>query len=388
MNELALERLLREELRRIPVPPDATAPSIDLAVIVFPASSPPIAANVLLSRELPEAHVARFEPGFGRVSNVRYVADIQDATHDSIAWEDGADWQALQFRPLAGTRGPRFVSPYPASLIKLMVAIGVGRLVDTGAASWNEPVTHLGETRRVAEWADAMITVSSNAATEALVWLMHSRDLLSPRHNALNDLFDRLGLGTLRFDGTIASGGWRNADGAGVGQLQMTAWDTVRLLWSLRDDLGAPPWLSGDEPGPLSAESSRLLWHWLQDQALHEVLSTTLQADLPGVSSGIPARLPARWLTADGRAAVGSLTTGMGIASMSARADATFAHKTGTTDHYASDAGFVQGDDGRRYLIAVISTLGRRFAPHPRLATNSVLPKLGAAIDRWIKGQD
>jgi hypothetical protein len=65
---------------------------------------------------------------------------------------------------------------------------------------------------------------------------------------------------------------------------------------------------------------------------------------------------------------------------------ALFAHKTGTTDNYASDAGFVSGvtAGGRRYLIALTTSLGRRYAPHPLCATDWRIPALGALVDNWL----
>lgn len=385
MNDSMLADFLLAQLRRVSDRAHGVIPSIDLAVIVFPRLAQPVGANVLLSRELSQGFVAHSTLRFGTIDNVRFVSDLLDDEHRSVAWLDGADWTKLPFQKLHGERGPRFVAPYPASLIKVMVAVGVALLVDAGRADWDHLLTREGETRRISDWADAMITVSSNTATDALVRLLHERGLLTDGRNDLQEAFGDLGLPTLRFEGSTASGGWRNADGAGVGRLQMTAWDTVRLLWTLRDDVPPPPWRDPVEPPPLSAESRRLLWHWLGDQGQHEILSTTLHADVSATAAGIPSRLPMRWLQADGRARVGSVATGPGIAKASSRADTVFAHKTGTTDHYASDAGFVQGDDGRRYLIAVISSLGRRTAPHPRLATDATLPLLGAAIDQWVK---
>jgi beta-lactamase class A len=63
-----------------------------------------------------------------------------------------------------------------------------------------------------------------------------------------------------------------------------------------------------------------------------------------------------------------------------------FAHKTGTTDNYASDAGIVHAD-GAHYLVAVLSSLGRRYAAHEGCATTWRLPALGGALrgllERW-----
>jgi beta-lactamase class A len=60
-----------------------------------------------------------------------------------------------------------------------------------------------------------------------------------------------------------------------------------------------------------------------------------------------------------------------------------FAHKTGSTDNYAADAGVVKSG-GRHYAVAVLTSLGRRFAPHEGCATTWRLPALGAAIDALL----
>ncbi|MGS4870023.1 hypothetical protein, partial [Acinetobacter baumannii] len=85
-------------------------------------------ANVLFSRELPEGFIARPAGGFGAIENVGFHADLRDAAGTSIGWQPGARWEALAFPAWFG-RGPRFVAPYPASLLKVMVAVGIGRLV-------------------------------------------------------------------------------------------------------------------------------------------------------------------------------------------------------------------------------------------------------------------
>jgi hypothetical protein len=58
-----------------------------------------------------------------------------------------------------------------------------------------------------------------------------------------------------------------------------------------------------------------------------------------------------------------------------------FAHKTGNTDNYASDAGIVRSGD-THYIVALLSSLGKRYAPHERCATTWRLPALGAAVHR------
>lgn len=329
-------------------------PSLDLAVAVLPPRGPPAWANVLFSPEHPEGLVAQIDARGGAVANIAFLADPVDAQGTSIAWQPGSDWQRLAFRPLHGEGPLRFVAPYPASLIKLMVVVGVASLVASGSTSWHERWTHAGETRRVADWCEPMITVSSNEATTALVALLHERGLIRREaevetRNGLQALFARQGLPTLRLANTRADGGWFNSSGAGVGQLQMTAWDTVRLLWRLQD---APaPWLPDGAAALLPGACRAQLMAWLAAQQLNQVLSTGSLQALPGWVSGIQGR---------------------------------FSHKTGTTETYASDAGRVELPGGGCFLIALLSTLGTCSAPHPDAACDWNVPQLGAAIERWI----
>jgi hypothetical protein len=307
-------------------------PSIDLAVADFSPGRAPRWANVLFSREHPSGVVAGIHPPTGSVSNIRFDADLQNAQHGSVAWLPGADWSVLPFQPLFGAGALRFVAPYPASLLKLMVAVGVGLAVDRGLCAWP---SELGP----------MIVASDNEATNKMVALLHRCGMV----DVLNQRFAALGLHTLQLHHTQAGGGWRNADGAGVGRIHMTAWDTVRLLWLL--DAGAPPapWWPAGEPLLQAATRERLL-ALLQAQELNEMLSSSSLMGVPGWVAGLPGR---------------------------------FAHKTGATDNYGSDAGIVN-DGKRHYLIAALTNLGRRYAPHQRCATTWKLPALGAAIDRLL----
>lgn len=399
-------------------------PNLDLAVVLLPHAAPPVWANVLFSVEFPEGLVADIGADAGAVRQVRYLADARagpDGT--SVAWVAGTDWRQLPealFAPLAGSGAHRFIAPYPASLLKLMVAVGVAHLVDQGRADWDEPWPHgpaqgdLAPT--VAQWAQPMIETSSNEATTALVALLHARGLIrregwradvappSPEvgtgagsevANGLHALLAGQGLHTLRLANTKPDGGWFNSVGAGVGQLQMTAWDTVRLLWRLgqaappegRAAWPAAPWLPAGTPPLLSAGSAARLWQWLGGQALHEVLSSTLVAGRPGWQAGIPARLPERWIQTDGSVLAAGTRYPPDVRPAQARADCLFAHKTGATASYIADAGLVQAlaGGGRRYLIALQATLGMRHAPLPELATDWCLPRIGAAVDRFIR---
>ncbi len=314
-------------------------PSIDLAVVRFAPGRAPAAGNVLFSREHPHGLTAEFSGTLGPVSNIRFDQDLQDARGDSCAWAVGADWPRIPFKPLSGAGTTRVVGPYPASLLKLMVAVGVGLAVDAGRCAWP------GE-------LEPMITVSSNEATDACVALLHRCGGLGPLHDALR----AWGLPTLQLNDTTPSGGWRNADGSGVGHIHMTAWDTVRLLWLLDADAPPPPWLPPATPTlqPATRDHLRAV---LQRQQLDQILSSGTLKDVPGWVPGLP----------DSPA---------------------FAHKTGTTDNYASDAGIVKTASAH-YLVAVLTNLGRRYAAPDadgdRCATTWRLPALGAALHQLIE---
>lgn len=325
-------------------------PSIDLAVVRFARGGRPArAANVLFSREHPHGVVARFGAeggGLGPVANLRFDADLRDATGTSVAWQPGADWARIAFPPLVAPPGlppgaPRFVAPYPASLLKLMVAVGLGLAVDAGRLSWTDAMPEL----------TPMITVSDNDATDRAVALLHRAGVVDTLNRTLQQAW---GLPTLQLNRTTPRGGWRNGDGSGVGQIHMAAWDTVRLLWILDPQAPPAPWLAPGTPTLAEATKRRLLAA-LAAQELDEILSSGRLRGLPGWQPGLP--------------------------------DApVFAHKTGTTENYASDAGIVAVPGGPHYAVAVLSNLGSRYRPRfvgvddERAATTWKLPALGAAV--------
>jgi hypothetical protein len=310
-------------------------PSIDLAVVAFAPGRAPVWANVLFSREHPQGVIAAIDATAGPVSNVRFDADLQNAKGDSIVWLPGSDWRQLPLQPLYG-QGTRMVAPYPASLLKLLVAVGVGLAVD-----W----------QLVPAWPaalESMITLSDNDATTEMVALLHRVKLV----DTLNARFASLGLPTLQLKGTQADGGWRNADGAGVGHIHMTAWDTARLLWLLDLHAAPPPWLP---PGTslLATSTCGHLLELLQRHRLDHVLSSTSLRGVPGWTAGLPGT-------------------------------PVFAHKTGHTDNYIADAGILR-EPGCHAIVALQSNLGRRYAPDPRCVTTWRIPALGGALHRLLR---
>jgi len=319
-------------------------PSIDLAVAAFPPGGAPRCANVLFSREHPQGVVGEIGPGASALRNVRFDRDLQDAKGNSVAWQAGRNWRQLPWQALlprdAGAGALRFVAPYPASLLKLMVAVGAGMALDRGLITvWPAEL-------------EPMIVASDNDATTACVALLHRLGLV----DALNQRLAALDLATLQINDTTPEGGWRNADGSGVGHIHMTAWDTVRLLWLLDAQAPPAPWLAAMPAADrvLLSEAAREHLHGVLRRQQHDhVLSSGALRHLPGWVSGLP-DAPA------------------------------FAHKTGSTDNYAADAGIVA--QGRtHYIVALLSNLGRRYAPQPEAATTWRLPALGAALHRLME---
>ena len=377
--------------------PIAHFPSIDLAVIGIAPDAAPVFANVLFSREAPQGLIADIAPLAGPVTNIHYLKDQTDAAFESPAWFRAADWQAMSWQTLAGAGGQRFVEAYPASLVKLMVAVGIARQVDLGKLAWQQMHAWCGQCRSLSDWCEAMLTVSCNDATAALVLALHATGAIvrdnAGEVNQVEQLFAACGLATLRLADTQPDGGWRNADGAGVGHLCMTAWDTARLLWLLDADAPPAPWLAPQAVLLSPAARDRLLG-LLARQGLHTVLSSTALAGQAGWVQGMPARLPAHWIRQDGSV---QLTKELGfpadVRAANARAEVMFAHKTGGTDNYCSDAGIVTGigEHRRHYIVALISNMGQRYAAPPDGVVNGKLAGLGRAIDQimqdWLEAQ-
>lgn len=397
MNHAALAQALLEAVRSQQFERTADAmrgggpveqhPSIDLAVAAFPPDAPPVFANVLFSREYPQGLVAGIAPDAGAVRQIAFLADQRDAQGNSIAWWPDSDWSRLSWQPLTGEGPQRFVAPYPASLLKLMVLVAVARLVDQGRSDWQQGLVYQGRERPVGNWAFDMTAISCNTSTSALVAHLHACGMLAPesgtmRHE-LHRLFESLGLRGLRLANTQPDGGWGNGAGSGVGQIQMMAWDTLRLLWLIDPAAPPAPWLPAGLT-PLLRGSRAHVLHCLREQGLHHILSSSVLAGLPGWVPGLPAKLPQRWLRPDGSAWLGEDLRFPGDLRWQREHDMLeFAHKTGNTENYSANAGIVRGvgTARRHYLIALTSNLGSRYAAGPGCATTWRLPALGAVID-------
>ncbi len=402
-------------------------PSIDLAVILFsPDLTNPIGfGHVLLARHLPQGYAPRHDPETLAVTDVRWCRDQgPEGRWDELNWTPRT-WEPL----LPGQTGVDFISPYPASVLKLMVGVGIMQAVEQGRISLDQDLEYKSSPQPISGWMEQMLQLSDDRATFALIKLLHDlgviqtqearadrpcaeRQRRQDRVNQLNASLACRGLLTLQLNSTRAcDGSFYNQAGSGVGQIHMTAWDTARLLWLLDPDAPPPSWKTpaGDPVPPLLTMASR---HYLVDQLLgqqgfHDVLSTTALCGRLGVQEGIPARLPQRWIDPDGcRVRLQDNEEWQDytqdVRPCNARAEVTFAHKTGLTKNYASDVGIVRGlpDRGhhRHYIIAFFSNLGYRYTDqiHPEEAKYASgqeraiwytqrIPTLARLIDQGIK---
>jgi hypothetical protein len=184
-----------------------------------------------------------------------------------------------------------------------------------------------------------------------------------------------LGLGTLQVNGIdpATGGNWQPGD------IHMTAMDTARLLW-LIDGGNGKLWDRPDgkpvEASLLSDASRAHLKKLLGEQGYHEALSTGNLCGAPNVSPGIPAVVPDRWIDANGIVNVDGYDYGQDVRPCNEAAEVSFAHKTGSTYNYGSDAGIVVSKPGapeRHYIIAFLANLGYRYTD-PVFAADQTSP--------------
>ena len=194
---------------------------------------------------------------------------------------------------------------------------------------------------------------------------------------------------------TAVDGGWWIP-----GEINVTAMDAARLLWLVA---GGPGLLWNAASGravvreTLPEEARARLKALLAGQGIHEVLSSGSLCGVPPF--GIPALVPTRFLDPEtGVERVGPNDYGRDVRPCNAAAEVRFLHKTGLTWGFAADAGLVEplpGKPFRRYVVALVSSLGTRYvdperggeAHHPcqtgGICVTRRLAKIGAAIDAW-----
>jgi hypothetical protein len=408
-----------------PAPRIAHTPNVDVAVIQLDKNGNAKAvADVLLSRDYKKGVSVPINSNYG-TTTVRWRKWDIDRWNGGTFADDGTKLTTKGWKtnpsftanddivPGRDRAAYQFMSPYPASLFKVMVAYYIMHLVDAGTLSLDQSYTYsvTGETRKIRSWMNPMITYSDNESTRALLKLLHDRKQV----RAMNAEYRNLGLGTLQINGTdpATGGNWQ------PGQIHMTALDTARLLWLIEGASNDSKvlWRQPDGQPVTSAElsnSSRAyLKRLLANQGFNEVLSTSnfgtyrdkgKLKGAPNTRPGIPAIVPSRWIDPkDGTVTVDGIPYGQDVRPFNKKAaEVRFAHKTGLTLNYGSDAGIVESLPGkpyRHYIIAFLSNLGYRYAdpvfadrtsypyadPVGGIAYTQRIPALGKQIDDGLK---
>jgi hypothetical protein len=347
-------------------------PQLDATVIKLDRSGRPVAAaDVVLSPQYPHGKVIPLDTNLS-TDQVRW------RQWDDATWDNHHAQGTIDIVPGRENAPVDFMSPHPASILKLMVAFGILRLVDAGELSLTDTYTYtpVGTPSSLCGGAraatpitvlfDEMITVSSNPSTCALMKLLHDRGAI----DGLNQQFIDLGLPTLRMRGTNPNTGgtWANA-------VTMSAIDTAKLLLLFNGSPGTlwrSPGGTAVKASVLSASSRSYVLGKLAEQGLNQVLSTTNYCGRAYPAQGIPQATPARWIDpVTGTMTVAGRFYGQDVRPCDAAATVTFAHKTGLADTSGNDAGIVKSPAGkpfRSYIVAVHSNLGYRYVDPNRPA--------------------
>lgn len=282
-------------------------PQLDLSLIAFnpPGCAQSYAkATVVFDRSHPDGFVGQHDPKSLQIRNIRFRKWDEarwnggqyalPTTASSAKQEDGAStnplilpgtertWESpysadsLLHPEPAPSDEPSidFLSPWPASSFKMMVATRFLKLLDDGHAQDGASVTletpipllpkslvpacpEVARTLTLQRALETMLQWSGNCATAGLVRFLHQHQEIiqseqtdsrgfptaPPTRNLLNEQLAGLGLHTLQMNRTMAKlGRWGSPDNnyeqltASVANNHMTSWDTARLFW-LFDEL-------------------------------------------------------------------------------------------------------------------------------------------------------
>ncbi|MGH3741258.1 MAG: serine hydrolase [Micromonosporaceae bacterium] len=371
-------------------------PNLDVTVIRLSDDGAPAgAADVLLSPHYPDGKVVPLDENLSTDQvRWRFWSDSE--------WDHNGGQGTVDVAPGHEDAPIDFMSPYPASVIKLMVGYGVLRLVDQGEISLDEtyafqptgtnPMCAGDAKKPIRTFFDEMITVSRNQSTCALVKLLHDHGAV----DALNQHFVDLGLQMLRLVGTDP------ANGGAWGGANMNALDTAKLLLVVNGGAGTLWNAPNGDPvtrDVLSDSSREFFLTKLGEQGLNQMLSTTNWCGRDYPAPGIPQLTPERWIDPDdGAMTVDGRVYGRDVRPCQKGAEVTYAHKTGFVDTSGNDAGIVKSLPGRtkrNYIVVVHSNLGDRYIdPHRPADPPGVYPvvytekhgKLGLAIDTIVSG--
>jgi hypothetical protein len=397
-------------LKNSPAQKIAHPPNVNVAVLQLDGQGNLVdRACVILSRDYPAGLIVPLDKNLD-TTNIRFLRWDIDRSNGGKFSSDGnristKGWtnnppltEADELVPGQTNAPYQFMAPYPASLFKSMVAFHVMRMIDASKLSLDseynfQPIGAKPDSRKIRVWLDAMITVSDNLATQALLKMFHDQNEIE----SLNREFRELNLPTLQINGTDP----KNGRGWDTAKITLTAWDIARMFWLI--DGGAKNFWNDANGQPitekiLSEDSRAFLKKILSEQGFNNGLTT---ANFPGtknVPPGIPSRVADRWINpTNGHAIVDGDDFGVDIRAANAQAEVNFAHKTGWTFNYGADAGIVTSlpkKPFRHYIIAFVANLGQRYTDEifaerktfpdsdgvPIFYTQKI-PALGKAVD-------
>ena len=354
-------------------------PQIDISVIVpnrRGCAAPVAKATLLFDRTHPSGVMGKYDPKTLELTNIRFrkwdearfnggrwklegagpAARAQIVPGSEVAWDAPYAADSLLNSgsiPKEGKDAIDFLSPWPASVFKLMVTTRFLKLLDQSQTADGQPLTldtliplptrelHSAcpaeaRTLTLRQALETMLQWSGNCAAAGLVRFLHTHgDILqspkvdgqgfpieAPLSNQLNATLAELGLSTLQMNRTSARAGRvgnpnDNYDGrtASVTNNHMTSWDAARLLWLFDElpEVAQPHWeVAPGRPVStdfVSARQKALLRELLRDSysgsGLANNRTCVLQPAGSGASAssselapapGIPALLSGRWL--------------------------------------------------------------------------------------------
>ncbi|MEU0569901.1 serine hydrolase [Nonomuraea sp. NPDC005983] len=377
--------------------PIVQQPQLDVTVLELDRYGRPISSGtVLMSPQYPQGVVVPVDRDF-------HTTEVRWRQWDDAGWYANQGKGTIDVVPGRENAPIDFMSPYPASVLKLMVNFGVLRLVDKGQIKLDDTYDYqptavsslCGEasSNTIRAYMEASITSSSNSASCALVKLLHDRGAI----DELNQTFQDLGLETLQVKGTNpANGGrWSNP-------VTMSSLDTAKLL-ALVNGVPGKAWSAPDGTpvtnAVLSPASRQVFKSLLGEQGFNDMLSTTNWCGGDYPAAGIPQRVASRWIGDDGAVTVAGNKFGQDVRPCNESAQVTFAHKTGWVGNSGADAGIVRslpGKAGRHYIVVAFTNLGTQYVDANRPATKpgiypvaytEKLAKLGHAIDQYEAGR-
>ncbi|WP_207400733.1 serine hydrolase [Actinomadura roseirufa] len=395
-NPVDKEANLRVPPHTVAAPkPIVQQPQLDATIIELDKKKRPVASGTVLMSPLYQHGVVVPVDGNLSTKSVRW------RQWDDAGWYRDKGKGTLDVVPGRENAPIDHMLNYPASVLKLMVNFGVLRLVDQGKVKLDDTYSYAPTTtsslcggasaKTVRQYMDDSLTWSSNAASCALVKLLHDNNAVDP----LNQTFQDLGLETLQLKGTnpVNGGRWSNS-------VTMSSLDTAKLL-TLID--GAPGRVWKDPRGKavtsavLSPASRRFFRSELSQQGFNDMLSSVNRCGGDYPAPGLPNAAPSRWVDADGTVTVMGNKFGRDVRPCNTKAEVTFAHKTGWVNNTGADAGIVRalpGKGGRSYVIVVFSNLGTQYVDEGRPATPAgIFPytftekfaKLGRILDNQEK---